>query len=329
MKTRLLTKEDVAKLADLEETMKAVERGFAAFSAGRVMQPDYIAMPFASPRGELDFKAGYLEDNETISMKASSGGFVNNPSAFQLPAGMGTILLYDARSCALQCIMDGSLITGLRTGAAGAISVKYLARKNARVVTSIGTGNQARMQMRAIHTILPHMEIHAFDCDKEAMKRFQAEMEAELNVPVFLEKTKQEAVEQADILVSTTRGKGDVIKAAWVKKGTHIVAIGTDMRGKQEYDPAIFKGTKVVHDSTAQCSAKGETWHGLHHGFLKPEEIYGEIGELVLGQKAGRQTEEEITLFDSTGMAIQDNVTAKCIYEKALQQGVGTDFAFI
>jgi len=328
MKTLLLTKEDVEKVVSMKDAIEAVEEGYKAFCSGQVVQPDFIAMPFDAPRGELDFKVGYYSGSEIISLKASSGGYINNPSQYKLPAGMNTVLLWDARSCALLCIMEGGYITGYRTGAAGAISVKYLARKNADTITSIGTGNQARNQIRAISQIMKIKEIHAFDAFAESMENFKTDIESELGIPVILEKTKKEAVEKADILITTTRGKGSVVEASWVKPGTHIVAIGTDMRGKQEFDPEIFRGAKVVNDSIAQCTTRGETWHPIDKGIIKKEDIYAEIGELALGKKPGRTNDYEITIFDSTGMAIQDNMQAYKIYQSAVAKGIGTEFEF-
>lgn len=328
MKTLLLTKEDVEKVVSMKEAIEAVEEGYRAFNSGKVMQPDFIAMPFEAPRGELDFKAGYYSGSEIISLKASSGGYVNNPDEYGLPAGMNTVLLWDARNCALLCIMDGGYITGYRTGAAGAISVKYLARKNAETVTSIGTGNQARNQIRAISKVMKIKEIHAYDAFEASMAKFKEDIEKELSIPVILEKTKQAAVEKADILVTTTRGKGEVVDASWVKPGTHIVAIGTDMKGKQEFDPEVFRGAKIVNDSIAQCIGRGETQHPIEKGIIKKEDIYAEIGEIALGEKSGRTNDEEITIFDSTGMAIQDNMQAYKLYKAAIEKNIGTEFEF-
>jgi len=241
---------------------------------------------------------------------------------------MNTVLLWDARNTALLCIMEGAYITGYRTGAAGAVSVKYLAREDASVITSIGTGNQARNQVKAISLVRKIKEIHAFDAFEESALKFKADIEGELGIPVIVEKTKKEAVEKADILVTTTRGKGDVIDASWVKEGTHIVAIGTDMVGKQEFDPEIFKVCKTINDSILQCTVKGETQHAINNGILTKDSIYAEIGEIVKGDKAGRESDKEITLFDSTGMAIQDNVQAYAIYKAALEKGIGTEFEF-
>ncbi|MDK1384829.1 ornithine cyclodeaminase family protein [Sinorhizobium sp. 8-89] len=328
MKTLLLKKEEVSKLICMNEVIGTVEEAYKAFNSDQVEQPDYIGMHLPSPRGEIDFKLGYYKGNEVISMKASSGGFIDNPTAHGVPSGMGTILLFDARSCALICVMDGSLITGLRTGAAGAVSVKALARKNARKITSIGTGNQARMQIRAINEVMKIEAIHAWDSHPDTLSKYKTDIESEFRIPVMLANSKKEAVEQADILITTTRGKGSLVEADWVKPGTHIVAIGTDQQGKQELDPEIFRGAKVVVDSIAQCTEKGETWHPLNKNIITKDDIHGEIGEILLGRKPGRENDDEVTIFDATGMAIQDNTTASKIYRNAIERNVGTFFEF-
>ncbi|MBP2237966.1 ornithine cyclodeaminase/alanine dehydrogenase [Sinorhizobium kostiense] len=328
MKTLLLKKEEVGRLICMKEVIGTVEEAYRAFSSDQVEQPDYIGIDLPSPRGEIDFKLGYYKANEVISMKASSGGFINNPTAHGVPSGMASIFLFDARSGALICVMDGSLILGLRTGASGAVSVMALARKNARKITSIGTGNQARMQIRAIHEIMKIEEIHAWDNSPETLSKYKADIESEFGIPVIMAASKKEAVEQADILITTTRGKGSLVETDWVKPGTHIVAIGTDQQGKQELDPGIFRNAKVVVDSIAQCTEKGETWHPLNENIITRDDIHGEIGEILLGKKPGRENDDEVTIFDSTGMAIQDNTTAGKIYRNAIERNVGTFFEF-
>ncbi|PDS99749.1 ornithine cyclodeaminase family protein [Rhizobium sp. S9] len=328
MKTLLLKKDEVSRLISVTEVIAAVEEAYKAFSSDQVEQPDYVGIDLPSPRGEIDFKLGYYKANEMISMKASSGGFVDNPTAHGMPSGMATIFLFDARSGALICVMDGSLILGLRTGASGAVSVKALARKNATAVASIGTGNQARMQIRSINEIMKIEEIHAWDSNPDTLFKYKTDIESELGIPVMMANSKKKAVEQADILVTTTRGKGSLVEADWVRPGTHIVAIGTDQQGKQELDPEIFRNAKLVVDSIAQCTAKGETWHPLNRNIITKDDIHGEIGEILLGRKPGRESDDEITIFDSTGMAIQDNTTASKIYQNAIANNVGTFFQF-
>ncbi|MCO4864674.1 ornithine cyclodeaminase family protein [Cupriavidus sp. WGlv3] len=329
MKTLLLNKEQVSSLICMSEVIGTVEEAYRAFNSKQVDQPGYIGIHLPPPRGEIDFKPGYCKANEMISMKASSGGFIDNPESHGVPNGMGTILLFDAQSCALICVMDGSLITGLRTGASGAVSVKALARKDAKKITSIGTGNQARMQIRAIKEIMKIEVIHAWDSNADTLAKYKADIESEFGIPVVMASSKKEAVAQADILITTTRGKGPLVEADWVKPGTHIVAIGTDQQGKQELDPEIFRNAKIVNDSIDQCTEKGETWHPLNRNIISQEDIHGEIGEILLGIKPGRENEDEITIFDSTGMAIQDNTTATRIYRNAVEGKVGTFFEFI
>ncbi len=328
MKTLLLKKEEVSRLISMKEVIGTVEEAYKAFSGGQVDQPPYIGIHLPSG-GEIDFKLGYYKGNEIISMKASSGALPDNPRLYGVPSGMGTVLLFDARSCALICVMDGSLLTGLRTGACGAVSAKALARKNARKITSIGTGNQARMQIRAMTEVMKIEEIHAWDRHPESLSKYKADIEAEFGIPVIMAGSAKEAVEQADILITTTRGKGSLVEASWVKPGTHIVAIGTDMKGKQEFEPEIFRNAKIVNDSIEQCIDKGETFHPLDRGIITLDDIHGEIGEILLGRKPGRENDEEITIFDSTGMAIQDNTTAYKIYQNAIEGNVGTFFEFI
>lgn len=328
MKTLLLNKADVGQLIHMREVIETVEEAYKAFNGGQVNQPPYTCIHLP-PSGEIDFKISHCSANEIISMKASSGGFPNNPTEYGVPSGMGTILLFDARTCALICVMDGSLLTGLRTGAAGAVSVKALARKNAKTVTSIGTGNQARMQIRAIREVMQIETIHAWDHHTETLAQYRADIEREFGIPVVTARSKQAAVVQADILVTTTRGKGSLVEAAWVQPGTHIVAIGTDTYGKQEFEPEVFRGAKIVNDSISQCIDKGETWHPLNQNIIRSEDIHAELGEILLGTKPGRDREDEITIFDSTGMAIQDNTTATRIYHNAIARQIGTAFEFI
>lgn len=329
MKTLLLKKEEVRQLVSMKEVIGTVEEAYKAFNSGQVIQPPYIGIDLPSHRGEIDFKLGYNQGNELISMKASSGGFRNNPEEYGVPNGMGTVLLFDARSGALACVMDGSLLTGLRTGACGAVSVKALARKNAGKIASIGTGNQARMQIRAITEVMKIEEIHAWNNTPGTLARYKADIETEFGIPVVAARSKKDAVEQADILITTTRGKGSLVEAAWVKPGTHIVAIGADAPGKQELEPEIFRGAKVVVDSISQCVDKGETQHPIARGIMTAKDIHAEIGDILLGRKPGRENDQEVTIFDSTGMAIQDNTTAAKIYRNALERKAGTFFGFL
>lgn len=184
------------------------------------------------------------------------------------------------------------------------------------------------MQISAIVRVMQIEEIHAWSRTPATRIAFKKDIESAFGIPVIVAESCQAAVEQADIVITTTRGKGPLVEASWIKPGTHIIAIGTDQRGKQEFDPQIFSRAKIVVDSLTQCTQKGETWHALDRNIISENAIHAEIGEILLGNKPGRENEAEITFFDSTGLSIQDNTTAGKIYRKAIEKGVGTRFAF-
>lgn len=327
MSTLLLTKEQVRGLIRMPDVITAVEDAFRAFSGGAVEQPPYMGLHLSQPGAEIDFKACYHSQAEQVSLKASSGGFRDNPGRFGLPNGMGTVLLFEGLSGALSCAMDGSLLTGFRTGAAGAVSVRALAREDARVLAMIGTGNQARMQIRAIREVMQIDRIHAWGRSPEGISALKADIEAEFGLPVMAEGSAQDAVAEADIVVTTTRASGIVLRADWLRPGTHVVAIGADQTGKQELDPQIFRHARIIADSRAQCVEKGEVQHAIRAGLVA--DVHAEIGEVLLGCKPGRESRDQITIFDSTGMAIQDTTTAALILRLAQARGIGTHFDFL
>ncbi|ETA49375.1 ornithine cyclodeaminase family protein [Ponticoccus alexandrii] len=325
--TLLLTKEEVRGLLHMPDVIVAVEDAYRAYSGGDVDQPPYMGIHLSTEAAEIDFKAGYHRSGELVSLKASSGGFRDNPGRFGLPNGMGTVLLFNGTSGALSCVMDGSLLTGFRTGASGAVSVRALARPGARRLAAIGTGNQARMQIRAIREVMRIEAIDAWGRSPEGARAFAAEIEAEFGIPVTVAETAQKAVAEADVVVATTRASGVVLRAGWLRPGTHLVAIGADQPGKQELDPELFRNARVLVDAAAQCCEKGEVQHALRAGVVSGP--LDEIGKVLLGRKPGRETDDQITIFDSTGMAIQDNTTAAALLRQAKARGIGTYFDFL
>lgn len=328
MKTLLLSMADVQHILSMRDVISAVKEGYLAFDQGKVQQPDIVSMEMEAYNGETDIKSCCNELNQRISVKIASG-FYNNGKVNTLPTMIGTIQLFDGTTGAPLCIMDGSLITGIRTGAAGAISSEYLARKNAQTVCVIGGGGQARMQVYGLCQVRPIENVRVFSPYPPELPKYKEDVEHTTGVPVTICETVEEAVQGADIIITTTPSKQYLVPANLVRKGMHIVAVGADMAGKNEWDPEVFRGAKIVNDSIAQCTTRGETRNALLAGVIQQNDIYGEIGELVSGKKPGRISEDEITIFDTTGMAIQDNVTAVKVYEMAKAQGLGTWFEFL
>jgi alanine dehydrogenase len=220
--------------------------------------------------------------------------------------------------------MDATYITNTRTGAAGGVAVKYLARKDSSVIGFVGAGVQAKTQLLAIIEVLPQIkEVKVFDLDRNISQKYVDEMMAKLGINIHPVETIQDATE-ADIIVTTTPSRKPVVKKQYIKPGTHINAIGADAKGKQELEADLLRSGKIIVDDIEQASHSGEINVPLSGGIIKIEDIYGTLGEVVANVKKGREDNEEITIFDSTGLAIEDVVCAKIVYEKAKKRGVPT-----
>lgn len=328
MKTLLLAIKDVKEALSLKEVISAIEEGYIAYNAGQVQQPEIVSIEIPENNGETDIKSCYNKLNESISVKIASG-FYNNGKNNDLPTMIGTILLFDGKTGAPLCIMDGSLITGIRTGAAGAISSKLLARKNSKTVAVFGGGGQARMQIYALCQVMDIQEVRVYSEYQKELIKYKLDIEKNTYAKVIICATPEEAIKNADIAISTTPTRKYIVDKSLVKPGMHIVAVGADMAGKNEWDPRIFKGAKIVNDSIAQCVSRGETRNAIISGVIKETDIYAEIGQLMAGEKPSRESDDEITIFDTTGMGIQDNVTAVKVYEIAKKNGLGEYFEFI
>ena len=340
MKTLLLSKTDVQNAVTMDEVIVAVEKAYKAFQTGKVDQPPIQTMGMPEFNAESDVKSCYNRDNAMFSIK-TVGLFQDNMkgvSTFaaadggKLPNMMGNVILGDGKTGATLAIMDASLITGIRTGAAGAISCKYMAREDAHVAAVFGMGAQARMQVTAASKVRQLTEIRAFDkfMPQAAKDAYKADMEKITGAAVVICDSVEEAAKGADILICPTPSREAYLKPEYVKKGAHIVEVGVDIETKAEVYPEVFAmADKVVCDSIAQCITRGETRNAIASGKFRQEDIYGEIGEVVLGLKSGRDSDDEITIFDTTGMGIQDNTTAEAVYKSAQEKGLGAWFEFI
>jgi len=241
-----------------------------------------------------------------------------------LPSVMAMIILCDPATGYPLAIMDGTYITNMRTGATGGIAVKYLAKKDSSVIGMIGAGMQAKTQLLAIGEVLQKIEeVKVLDLNRDASLRYAQEMRAKLNINIRPVETIEEATE-ADIVVTTTPSTKPIVSKRHIRPGTHINAIGADAKGKQELEVELLKNAKILVDDIEQASHSGEINIPLSQGRLKVADIYCTLGEVVAKMKKGRENEKEITVFDSTGLAIQDIVCAKLVYEKARGKSVST-----
>jgi alanine dehydrogenase len=310
MSTLFLTRKDVRSLLNMTEVINAVERALKDFAEGRAWMPvkaylvvdkgDFRAMPAALP-GAAGMKWVCAHPQ--------------NPSV-GLPSVIAVLIYSDPATGYPLAVMDATDLTAYRTGATAAIASKYLARKNSHKLGIVGAGRQAYTQIAAHAELFELTEIKVYDRLDAATERF---IEA---FPQYkIRACSLEDTADSDILCTLTPSRKPFVKKTWVKAGTHINAVGADAPGKQELAPSILKEAMVVVDDMEQASVAGEINVPLKKGLFQVEEIYATLGEIVAGKKQGRTSAEAITVFDSTGLAIEDIAVAKIIYEKARGKG--------
>jgi alanine dehydrogenase len=275
------------------------------------------------PEYSGDFRAmpAYVKRLDKCALK-----WVNvhpNNRRFGLPSVMAVIVLSDPRNGLPLCIMAGGYPTSLRTGAAGGVAAKYLARKNSRVVGMVGCGAQARTQLQALLQLFKLKEVKVWGANPHEIKDFIRDMK-KAKVKFTGIKEIEECVRGSDIIVTTTPSRKPLVKLEWLKAGAHINAIGADAKGKQELEHWILRKAKVVVDSWEQASHSGEINVPLSYGQITKNDIYTDIGQIVSGGRKGRTSAREITVFDSTGLAIQDAAIADLIFKAAIRKKVGT-----
>ncbi len=319
--TLILTRAEVASLLSLEECIAAVEDAFRLHGEGQAATPGVLALH--SAEGAFHIKAGILGSSRPYFVAKGSTNFAANPQRYGLPAIQGVIVLCDAVDGRLLALLDSIEITIQRTGAATAVAAKYLARPDSRVATICGCGNQGRVQLRCLKTVLPLERVHAFDADAGRARAFAEEMSRELGIKVEAVTDLGRAARESDAIVTCTPSKQAYFKKEFVRPGTFLAAVGADAPDKQELEPALLVGCKLVTDVTEQCATLGELHHALEVGLLTRAAVHAELGEVVARRKPGRTSAEEITLFDSTGMALQDAAATILVYEKALRGGAG------
>ncbi len=324
MQVLLLTEKEIESLLSMNEVMEAVETAFREKGLGYVQMPPKIYLSYQKYNGDLRTMPAYLERLDISAVKVVNV-HPENPPKFNLPTVMATIILINPVNGAPLAIMDGTWITAMRTGAAGGIAAKYLARHNSKVAGFIGAGLQARTQLIALLSFYGNLElVKVWSRTKESREKFVTEMSDTQGLSKIVSvESAEDAVRDVDILVTTTPSRTPIVSEKWVSEGTHINCIGADASGKEELDPAILKHAKIVVDDWEQASHSGEINVPLAEGVISKNDVWGDICEIAAGLKPGRTTENEITIFTSTGLAIQDAATAKLAFDKAVLNRLG------
>jgi alanine dehydrogenase len=322
----LLTAREVRGLLTIEECIAAVERAFRLCGKGKAGPPAVVSMHL--PHGGFHVKAGLLDLDRQYFAAKVNGNFPENGSRFGLPTIQGVIVLCDAENGRPLAIMDSREITSLRTGAATAVAAKHLARRNSQTVTICGCGTQGRLQVKALARVCRLETVFAYDQSEEQALRFAGEITEDLKITVHVVADVADASRQSDICVTCTTSRKPFLFSGDVAPGTFIAAVGADNPEKQELHTDLMVKNKIVTDLIEQCAAMGDLHHALEAGVVTRSDVYAELGEVVAGKKPGRESDEEIIIFDSTGMALQDVATAAFVYEKAERQGSGVRFSF-
>lgn len=298
----------VEEVLNMKDVMSVLEEAFIEYSRGEAKMPPKIYLDL--PQFHGDFRA----------MPAFVGGYAGlkwvnvHPDNKEkgIPTVMAKIILSRPQTGENLACIDGTKITNYRTGAAGGIAAKYLANKNANTLGLIGLGEQAGTQLLAISEVFDLQEVRVFDIDEDAIHSFRTAF------PDFnINRVSLEEAANADIVTTTTPVREPILKKEWIQEGTHINAIGADAEGKEELDPALLtqKNVKVVVDDIEQTTHSGEINVPFSEGVIDESDVYGSLPDIVAGKIPGRKKKDEITIFDSTGLAIQDIATARVIYE--------------
>ena len=319
--TLLLSRAEVADLLSIEECIAAVERVFKLYGEGKTQPPGILGVH--AHDGGFHIKAGLLDLDRSFFAAKINANFPHNANRFGLPLIQGVIFLADAQNGYPLALMDSMEITIQRTGAATAVAAKYLARPDSKSILICGCGNQGRVSLQALSKIFSLEHAFAYDVDHTQAQRFANELSAELKIPVETTSDLREAMKRIDICVTCTPSTQFFLKQDYVRPGTFIAAVGADSETKQELDPALLAQNKTVTDIVEQCASIGELHHAIASDLMTKQDAHAELGEVVAGTKSGRTSPDEIIIFDSTGMALQDVISAATVYMKAVNKGAG------
>lgn len=320
-KVLVLSGRDVEAHLALPEAIACVELAFADLYRGQSQLFPTVREQITAHEGIFGVKSGYLQAEEVIGLKA--GGYWLRNVGQNLTNHQSVMLLFNPANGTPVCLVDANYLTSVRTGAAGAVAAKHLSRKNAAVLGVIGAGVQAYMQVRGVLEVRAIRDIYLWDIRPEAAAQMAERLVRETGLEVQAAENGRQACDEADIVVTMTPSTRPVLEWAWIRPGTHINAMGADTRGKQELETAILTdpSTRLVVDDLEQCRVLGESQH-VAGG---PDRyVYASLGQVVSGDRVGRDDDQQITVFDGTGVSVQDLTVANLLCRKAIEKGFGT-----
>ncbi|KHJ53147.1 ornithine cyclodeaminase [Aureimonas altamirensis] len=319
----IVPERDIAGLIGPADCLAAVEGVFAAMARGTARNFPVVREALGHADALYGFKSGF--DAESLALGLKSGGFWPGNMARGLTNHQSTIFLFDADTGQCRAIVGGNRLTALRTAAASAISIKYLAREDARVLGIIGAGHQSTFQLEAALEQRAFEKIVGWNVEPDMLSKLE-EVAARRGLP--FERVDLDGLgAQADVIITITSSFAPILKAAQVRPGTHIACMGTDTVGKQEVEAELVSRASVFTDEVAQAVTLGESQHAVAAGLVDAGSIV-EIGQVVTGAHPGRTSAEEITLFDGTGVGPQDLAVASAVVDLAVRKGIATEVEF-
>ena len=316
--TLLVTRSEVATLLRIEECIEAVERAFRLHGEAKTGAPGILGIHASD--GGFHIKAGIMDLGRSYFVAKTNANFPNNRTA-GLPTIQGVIIVCDATNGRLLAVMDSIEITIIRTGAATAVATKYLAKENARSALICGCGTQGRISLEAIMKVRQLEKVSVYDIDQRETQTFIETMSGKFDIDLAVVDDLATAARESDICITCTTSRDYFLSHDYITPGTFIAAVGADSEDKQELEPTLLSMSKVVVDILEQSATIGELHHAIESGCSSRADVHAELGEVVAGIKPGRTNNDEIIVFDSTGMALQDVVAAAIVYERALEAG--------
>lgn len=312
---KIVAEDDIRAAVGPAEALVSAERAFRALAEGTVVQPAPLGLEIAAVHGEVHVKGAHLQGAPVFALKVATGFYHN--AALGLPTGAGLFLVFDAATgFPLALLRDNGYLTDLRTGAAGALAARHLARERLGKVAILGSGVQARDQARCLALVRRWNEATAWSPTRAHLERYCREMTSELGVPFRPAADPQAAIEGADLVITTTPSRRAIVQADWLAPHATVIAVGADGPEKQELAAACLgRANKVVADRLSQCLELGEIHHAVRAGVLHPSAVYAELGEIVSGKKPGREG-DELIICDLTGVGAQDAAIAEAAWSK-------------
>lgn len=308
---KIINLEQIKKILVSIDIIPEIEQGFMAYSKGLAVIPPIGELFCKEPPGEVHIKYGYINHDDFYVVKIASGFYEN--FKLNLPSSNGVMLVFSKKTGAiLGILLDEGYLTDVRTAAAGAIVAKYLAPKKVARIGIVGSGTQAKLQLHFLQKIIPCRDVLVWSRNQHNLNNFRETMKDSFSVVIA--KSLDEIMDTCNLIVTTTPSTQPLLLANKIKCGTHITAVGADCPHKQELDPLIFKKADlIVADSIAQCIERGDIAHAVKGNLLAIDKI-SELGNVIMGTSNARISDDQITVADLTGVAVQDIQIAKCIY---------------